>query len=99
MNQCHVENTHLGLLHHVFLVEDQRLEGYKGEVTEGVKFANDVPDAQPIDCDPHLGQSKSNPKSFRLFINRQSLEKAGYIPLPGEAYEYVSWSEYQSALK
>lgn len=94
-----VKLPYLGRVHYIFLVNDPRLEGFIGEVLEGVTYSTEVPGVPTGKFGPHLARHWSDPKSFKTFVSAESARKADFVLLrdDAEAFEYGSWQEYQAA--
>lgn len=93
-----VENRRPGITHLVFTYDDPRMDGYSGNVIEGVSLDRDKEVAiwrdgqeRPSTC---VGRDRNNPKHYKVFKYSRDLPPAEYEPIQGKAVVVESWSDY-----
>ena len=94
-----VKQLHLGKVHYIFLANDPRLEGFVGEVVEGVTYSTEAAAIPTAGIRPLFARHWDEPKSFKTFLNAESAQKANFVLLRDDvvAFEFRTWQEYQAA--
>jgi hypothetical protein len=96
-----VKDRRLGMDNYVFTHVDPRIDGYKGDLIEGVTLDYDIsaislwPDGQPRPK-PQLGRDPKNPKHYKVFKFREELDAAGFEFVHfNTPFVAASWSDYR----
>ena len=86
----------------VFVAEDPRKGGFKGEVQDDVTFedGSDLtvwPEGQD-GPEPTLGVARNNPKHYRGFHSPKQCEEAGFNILTTLSFtnDFLTWSDYKA---